>query len=70
MKRLIPLILALFVIYNIQGQNNQKVSLLFAGDAMACLTSQRQTQKGKMGCGDEEEHRQISASSLKRFPCV
>lgn len=34
MKRLIPLILALFVIYNIHGQNNQKVSLLFAGDAM------------------------------------
>lgn len=33
MKRLIPIILSLFVSYYIQGQS-QKVSLLFAGDAM------------------------------------
>lgn len=34
---------------------------------MARLTFQRQTQKGKMGFGDEEEHCQISAYSLKRL---
>lgn len=36
------------------GSGPETLAGLFAGDAMACVTFQRQTQKGKPGRGDEE----------------